>query len=95
MTVQIALRISEELAASVDQLCAADGGKLSRSEFLRVAIEAHVVERRKALVDAQIVAGYTAKPSAPAVDEWGDLAEQQDWLNVDNAKALSAEDGGW
>jgi Ribbon-helix-helix protein, copG family len=42
MTVQIALRISEELAASVDQLCAADGGKLSRSEFLRVAIEAHV-----------------------------------------------------
>jgi hypothetical protein len=53
------------------------------------------VERRKALVDAQIVAGYTAKPSAPAVDEWGDLAEQQDWLNVDNARALSAEDGGW
>lgn len=95
MTVQIALRISEELAASVDQLCAADGGKLSRSEFLRVAIEVRVLELRRALVDAQIVAGYAVKPAAPAVDQWGDLAEQQDWLNVDNAKALSAEDGGW
>jgi metal-responsive CopG/Arc/MetJ family transcriptional regulator len=95
MTVQIALRISEELAASVDQLCNADGGHTSRSEFLRMAIEKHVAERKKAIVDAQIVAGYLAKPADQTVDEWGDLAAQHDWLNAERAKALDAEDGGW
>lgn len=95
MTIQIALRISEELAASVDQLCTADGGMISRSEFLRIAIEKHVSDRKRTLVDAQIVASYSAQPPAPAIDEWGDLAKQQDWLNYDNARALEAEDGGW
>jgi metal-responsive CopG/Arc/MetJ family transcriptional regulator len=95
MTVQIALRISEDLAQSVDRLCAADGAHTSRSEFLRVAIEKHVAERNKALVDAEIVAGYLAKPADQTVDEWGDLAAEQDWLNAENAKALDAQDGGW
>jgi metal-responsive CopG/Arc/MetJ family transcriptional regulator len=99
MTVQIALRISEDLAASVDRLCSADGGTKSRSEFLRVAIEKHVAEQNKAIVDAQIVAGYLAKPADQTVDqpvdEWGDLATQHDWLNAENAKTLDSQDGGW
>jgi metal-responsive CopG/Arc/MetJ family transcriptional regulator len=95
MTVQIALRISEELAASVDRLCVVDGGLKSRSEFLRTAIEKHVAERNRALVDAQIIAGYLAKSADQTVDEWGDLGAQHDLLNAENAKALDAQDGGW
>lgn len=93
MTVQIALRISDELAASLDRLC--QGEHLpTRSEVLRTAIEHYVRERERELIDEQIVAAYTAVPDT-VDDEWGNLAQQQEWLRSKSARALDAQDGGW
>lgn len=94
MTVQIAFRISDELAESVDRLCASESIDSNRSEFLRAAVTAYVVEKQRELFDAQIVAGYTRIPNSTE-DEWGDLGRQQDTILGVVGRGLDAEDGGW
>jgi metal-responsive CopG/Arc/MetJ family transcriptional regulator len=97
MTVQIALRISDDLAASVDRLCRVEtqhGLAPTRSDVLRTAIESYVLQRERELIDEQIVAAYTAIPDT-VDDEWGNLAQQQAWLRSKAAQTLDAQDGGW
>jgi predicted transcriptional regulator len=94
MTVQIALRISDELATAVDQLCDREPGSPTRSEVLRRAIEDYVDRKRRAADDAAIVAAYTLTPQSTP-DEWGSPAEGQRQSSALVAARLDAEDGGW
>ena len=94
MTVQVALRISDDLAKAVDELCASDPESPTRSDVLRRAIEIYVDERRRVLVDDAIVAGYTRLPQS-TLDAWGSLSEQQDARRPSIGAILDGEDGGW
>ena len=92
MTVQIALRISDELASELDASVAE--GFESRSEALRVAIEEFVGKRRAARLDQQIVEGYRRVPPVES-DEWGSLRAATALAATALARALDEEDGGW
>lgn len=92
MTVQIALRISDELAGQLDA-SVADGFE-SRSEALRVAIEEFVDRRESARLDKEIVEGYRRIPVVET-DEWGSLETAHVLTALILARALDEEDGGW
>jgi metal-responsive CopG/Arc/MetJ family transcriptional regulator len=92
MTVQIALRISDELAGQLD--ATVDDGFESRSEALRVAIEEFVSRRKSARLDREIVEGYKRIPSAET-DEWGSVETAHVLTSTILARALDEEDGGW
>lgn len=94
MTVQIALRISDELASAVDQMCRNDPASPTRSDLLRKAIQDFVDRERRAVDDAAIVDAYTRIPQSTP-DEWGSLSEQQDSRFSSVAATLDREDGGW
>lgn len=94
MTVQIALRISDDLAAAVDRLCDEDPESPTRSDVLRKAIEVYVGEKRRTATDAAIVEAYTRLPQSTP-DEWGSLADSQRASSALVAARLDEEDGGW
>lgn len=90
MTVQIALRISDDLAHQVDSLT----GDRSRSDLLRLAIEQYVERERRAEIDRRVAAAYAETPQS-AIDEWGSLDEWATFGAAATMRQLDEEDGGW
>ncbi len=93
MTVQIALRISEELVVELDATVESDEFE-NRSEALRRAIEEFVQRRRSARIDRAIVEGYQRIPAAE-IDEWGSIEQAHAIAATIVARSLDDEDGGW
>jgi metal-responsive CopG/Arc/MetJ family transcriptional regulator len=54
------VQLSSELVAALDQRAASTGR--SRSELIRMAIEAYLAADRAAAIDRQIVEGYSRLP---------------------------------
>jgi Arc/MetJ-type ribon-helix-helix transcriptional regulator len=82
MTVQIAVRIPDQLLAGVDRLVSA-GGYESRTEVVKAALERLLAEARERELDATIVAGYQRVPD-PEADPWVDastraVVEDEPW----------------
>jgi metal-responsive CopG/Arc/MetJ family transcriptional regulator len=95
MTTQVALRLDDDLADQLDVLVINYEDLSNRSEAIRIAITEFVQRRQQALIDEQIVAGYTAVPQADDIDEWGSLAQFTEEASRRTMAALDAEDGGW
>lgn len=76
MTMQIALRLDEELVGELDRLVISHEDLVNRSEAIRVAVTEFIQRRHRATVDAAIVGGYQRMPQTAEydVDWWGDLA---------------------
>lgn len=64
MTIQIAVKMPDELAAAADELVS-NGTYPSRSELARQAIEALVAEARRHAADRAYREAYTAMPDTP------------------------------
>ena len=83
MSEQIAIRIPDELAASLSQLVA-DGRFETKAEAVRAALETLIDAERRADVGRRIVEGYRRVPQ-----EDGDLAE------AGHAASRSIEEEPW
>jgi len=71
----IQMTIDERLLKVVDQVTRVR--KITRSAFIRVALEAEIRRARAREQEAQHTAGYAHQPVAPGeFDVW---AEEQDW----------------
>ncbi len=73
MTTQVMARVDEKLVADVDALVRA-GTLSSRSEAVRVGLEALVDRLMRAAVGDQIVAAYRAQPPEAGLDAWAEQA---------------------
>lgn len=73
MTVQVVARIPADVAARVDELVRT-GEFASRSDAVRVALDALIEERRRAAVGQAIVEGYRRIPQAAGEAGWSDPA---------------------
>ncbi len=93
MTVQIALRISDDLARELDATVQSDRFE-NRSDALRVAVEEFVRRRRSAAIDRAIIDGYRRVPVA-VVDDWGSIESAHAIASSILAHSLDTEDGGW
>ncbi len=71
--VQLVTRVSDELAAEVDELVAA-GLASSRSDAVRSALERWIDSERRRRIGAAIVEGYTRIPQTEAELAWADSA---------------------
>ncbi|MEO7837492.1 MAG: ribbon-helix-helix domain-containing protein [Acidimicrobiales bacterium] len=69
MTIQVMARVDERLLEKVDALVA-KGILSSRSDAVRVGLEAVVDRLRRADTAQQIVDGYRAHPPEPGLDAW-------------------------
>jgi len=77
MTTQIAIRVPEDLLASIDEVVA-EGSATSRADAVRQAIGFWIRTLEQAKLDIQIAAGYDRIPSGTP-DDWGDLEAALDW----------------
>jgi putative addiction module CopG family antidote len=68
MTIQMAVRLPDEMVKQIDQLVD-DGRYESRAEAVRAALHRLLEDLREQQLDAAIVAGYQRLPDAPA-DAW-------------------------
>jgi putative addiction module CopG family antidote len=68
MTIQMAVRLPDEMVKEIDQLVE-DGRYESRSEAIRAALYRLLDDLREQQLDAAIVSGYHRLPDAPA-DAW-------------------------
>lgn len=94
MTIQIAIRLPDQLVSELDALVSRGEGPTNRTAAIQRALEDYLALERRRAIDRSIVEGYTRLPP-PTVDEWGDLdAEQLAWASMTSA-ALDTEDGGW
>lgn len=80
MTVQIAVRLPQQLLARVDQLVQT-GSVNSRADAVRQALERLVTAIEHAETTSQIVAGYTDRPVGEP-DDWGRLDLMLDWSSA-------------
>ena len=69
MTVQIALRIPDELNHELQRLVD-EGRSLNRTEAIRAAITAYVASERRRAVDEAIVEGYRRIPPTEHEEAW-------------------------
>jgi putative addiction module CopG family antidote len=74
MTIQIALRLPDEMVKEVDQLVQ-DGRYENRTEAVRAALQRLLDDLREQQLDAAIVAGYRRIPDTP-VDAWVQAATE-------------------
>lgn len=70
---QLVTRVDDELAGAVDELVAA-GVVESRSEAVRLGLEALIDRHRRAVIGARIVEGYRSTPQTEAEVGWADVA---------------------
>jgi len=68
---QLVTRVSDDLAAAVDQLVAA-GVVASRSEAVRLGLERLVDRCRRDEIGSRIAGGYRARPQCDAEAGWTD-----------------------
>ena len=71
--VQLVIRVSDELAASVDALVAA-GAVSSRSEAVRSALERWIDSERRRRIGEAIIEGYKRIPQTEEELAWADNA---------------------
>lgn len=69
---QVAFQLDDESLLRLDELAA--GASSSRAEILRIAVREMLARHREAAIDAQLAAGYDAKPPGPEVDAWAELS---------------------
>lgn len=70
---QLVTRVGDDLAAAVDDLITA-GVVASRSEAVRVGLEALVDRHTRARIGAEIVEGYRRIPQTDEEVAWADAA---------------------
>lgn len=73
---QLVTRVDDELAGAVDELVAA-GVVESRSDAVRLGLEALIDRHRRAAIGARIVEGYRATPQTEAEVGWADAGSIQ------------------
>ncbi|HUP68304.1 MAG TPA: ribbon-helix-helix protein, CopG family [Acidimicrobiales bacterium] len=73
MTIPVMARVDDRLVAAVDELVEA-GTLSSRSEAVRIGLEALVDRLRRAAAGEQIVAAYRAQPPDHDLDAWAEQA---------------------
>jgi Arc/MetJ-type ribon-helix-helix transcriptional regulator len=73
MAQQLVTRVSDDLAAALDQLVA-DGVVASRSEAVRLGLEALIDHHRRRTIGEAIVAGYRRQPQTSDELGWADEA---------------------
>jgi Arc/MetJ-type ribon-helix-helix transcriptional regulator len=73
---QIVSRVDDELVAAVDGLVA-EGLVASRSEAVRLGLEALVDRHRRAEIAARIVEGYRRQPQSSVDVGWADEATRR------------------
>lgn len=83
MTVQIAVRIPDELAARVDELVS-EGVYATRTEAIRAGLAAVVERAARREIDRAIVEGYGRCPPTAAEERWAaasgrDLIADEPW----------------
>jgi Arc/MetJ-type ribon-helix-helix transcriptional regulator len=71
MAQQLVTRIDDRLATEIDALVA-DGTVASRSEAVRVSLEAWLDRVRRGRIGQAIVDGYRRVPQTPEELEWAD-----------------------
>lgn len=82
------VQLTDELVELLDRRAARDG--VSRSQVIRIAIEAYLGEDREREIDRQIIEGYRRiPPDTP--DEWGDVGAWHDAIQA-NRRAVQAEE---
>lgn len=86
------VQLTDELLTLLDQRAARTG--VSRSRLIREAVEEFLASDRDALIDRQIVEGYTKMPQGGEhdADEWGDIARQMTTLAADQMRHLNEEE---
>lgn len=67
---QIAFQLDDESLRRIDELAAAESR--SRAEVLRAAVHDLLTRRREEAIDAQLAAGYAARPPDPEQAAWAD-----------------------
>jgi len=89
---QTMVQLSEELIMVLDRVAARAG--VSRSHVIRDAVEAFVANDREAMIDRQIIDGYTRMPQGGEydVDEWGNVDKLMAALAVDQLVHLDREE---
>jgi predicted transcriptional regulator len=89
---QTMVQLNDDLIKLLDRRAASDG--VSRSQVIREAIEAFLASDRAALIDRQIVKGYTQRPQGGEydADDWGDLASLMTALTADQMRQLNTEE---
>jgi predicted transcriptional regulator len=89
---QTMVQLNSELIELLDQRARQVG--VSRSQLIRQAIEAFLAADREAVIDRQIVEGYTRMPQGGEydADEWGDLDTLMTALTMDQMRQLDREE---
>ncbi len=86
---QTLVQLDNTLLALLDQRAAKR--RVSRSQVIREAVEAHLVDDYEAEISRQIVAGYERVPQSTA-DEWGDPTSFTSAAARDLHRRLAAEE---
>jgi Arc/MetJ-type ribon-helix-helix transcriptional regulator len=94
MTIQIAVRLPDDLVHQLDAVVATGGGPDTRTGAIRAAVELYVRSVQRRAVDDALRRGYAAEPPGNA-DEWGRLDEQSDAATSLALRELDQQDGGW
>lgn len=76
MTIQLAVRIPEELAQQLDGLVR-DGVVANRADGVRRGLRALVQAEQRARVDAAIIAGYQRIPPTDAEKRWAEASGRE------------------
>lgn len=69
---QVAFQLDNRTLGEIDELAAAQSS--SRAEVLRTAVSELLERRREAAIDAQLEAGYAAKPPSREDQAWAELS---------------------
>lgn len=70
---QVAFQIDNQRLAEIDELVAEHEFR-SRAEALRAAVQEFLAQRREARIDAQLDAGYGARPPGDEEKAWAELS---------------------
>lgn len=83
------VQLTEDLVRELDEEAARQ--RTSRSELIRRAVSAFLVEARRDLIGEQIAEGYRRIPQGTP-DDWGDLSEHADRSAREMMQRLDAEE---
>jgi predicted transcriptional regulator len=83
------VQLTDELVELLDRRASRDG--VSRSQIIRVAIEAYLGEDREREIDRQIIEGYQRIPQGTP-DEWGDLDAWHTAMAAATLREIQAEE---
>ncbi|MGL4175991.1 MAG: ribbon-helix-helix domain-containing protein [Dermatophilaceae bacterium] len=70
---QVAFQVDSDRLAEIDELVAGHEFR-SRAEALRAAVHEFLTRRREAQIDAQLEAGYEARPQGAPESAWAEIS---------------------